>query len=75
MGLCLLNFFFFIEPISLIVVRIRILYLIIIMKSELWPICQYLGLSHETMVCAVCIFIFLQDYGISSPLAIETPQA
>ena len=60
MGLCLLSL-----PISLVILRIRILYLIII-KSESWPICHCLGLDHETMVCAVCIFIFLQDYGMES---------
>ena len=70
MGLCLLR-----SSISLIIVRICILFLIIIMKSELWPICHCLGLGHETMVCVVCIFIFLLDYGISSPLAIDRPQS
>ena len=68
MGLCLLS-----SPIPLVIVRIRILYLIIIIKSDLWSICHCLGLGHETMVCAVWIFTFLQDYGISSPLAIKTP--
>ena len=48
------------------------LYLITIIKSELWPIC-HLGLGHETIVRALCNFIFLQEYGISSPSAIETP--
>ena len=28
-------------------------------KSEVWPICHCLGLGHETMVWAVCLFIFL----------------
>ena len=36
---------------------VRILYLIIIIESEAWPIC--LGLCHETMVCAVCLSIFV----------------
>ena len=35
-------------PISLmIIMRIRVLYLIIIIKSEVWPICHSLGLGHE----------------------------
>ena len=48
MGLCLLS-----SPIPLIIVRIHILYLIIIIKSDLWSIFHCLGLGHETMVCAV----------------------
>ena len=47
MGLCLLS-----SPIPLIIVRICILYLIIIIKSDLWSIFHCLGLGHETMVCA-----------------------
>ena len=39
--------------------RIRVLYFIIIIKSEVWPVCHCLGLGHETVVCAVCRFIFL----------------
>ena len=35
------------------VLGIRVLYLIIIIKSEVWTICHCLGLSHETMACAV----------------------
>ena len=30
-----------------------------IIKSEVWTIIHCLGLGHETMVCAVCLFIFL----------------
>ena len=41
------------------IVRIHILYRIIIIKSEAWPICHCLGLGHETMVCAVCLSMFL----------------
>ena len=37
-----------------------LLCLIIIIKSEVWTIIHCLGLGHETMVCAVCLFIFLQ---------------
>ena len=36
-----------------------ILRLIIIIKSEICTITQYIGLDHETMVCAVCLSIFL----------------
>ena len=36
-----------------------LLHLIIIIKSEIWPICHCLGLGHETMVHAVCLCIFL----------------
>ena len=70
MGLCLLSL-----HISLMIVRIRMLYLIFIIKSEVCSIRHCLGLDNETMVCAVCLFIFLQDYGVSSPLAIQTPQS
>ena len=36
-----------------------LLCLIIIIKSEVWTIIHCLGLGHETLVCAVCLFIFL----------------
>ena len=39
--------------------RIYILCLIIIIKSEVWTITHCLGLGHETIVCAVCLSIFL----------------
>ena len=32
---------------------------LIIIKSEVWTIIHCLGLGHETMVCAVCLSIFL----------------
>ena len=35
-----------------------LLCLIIFIKSEVWTIIHCLGLGHETMVCAVCLFIF-----------------
>ena len=38
---------------------IYILCLIINIKSEVWTITHCLGLGHETMVCAVCLSIFL----------------
>ena len=57
MGLCVFGF-----PISFImIVRIPVLDLIIITKSEVGPICHCLGLGHETMVCAVYLSIFLLD--------------
>ena len=39
--------------------RIYILCLIIIIKSDKWTITHCLGLGHETLVCAVCLSIFL----------------
>ena len=47
-------------PISLVMIeRIYILCLIIIIKSEVWTITHFVGLGHETMVSAVCLYIFL----------------
>ena len=47
-------------PISLVMIeRIYIICLIIIIKSEVWTITHCLGLGHETMMSAVCFFIFL----------------
>ena len=37
--------------------KIYIRFLIIIIKSEVWTITHCLGLGHDTMVCAVCLFI------------------
>ena len=54
-GLCVFSL-----PISLVIERTYILYLIMIIKSELWTITHCLGLGHETMVCAVCRSVFLQ---------------
>ena len=54
-GLCVFSL-----PIPLVMnERIYILCLIIIIKSEVWTIIHCLGLGHETMVCAVCLSIFL----------------
>ena len=39
--------------------NIYILSLIIIIKTEAWIIIYCLGLGHETMVCTVCVSIFL----------------
>ena len=58
MGLCV-----FVLPISvmiMMIVRISVLYLNIIIKSEVWPICHCLGLGHETIICSVCLSIFLK---------------
>ena len=33
--------------------------IIIVIKSEVWTIIHCLGLGHETMVCALCLAIFL----------------
>ena len=41
-----------------------LLCLIIIIKSEVWTIIHCLGLGHETMVCAVCLFIFLLEWQV-----------
>ena len=47
-------------PISFVMIeKIYIPCLIIIIKSEVWTITHWLGLGHETMVCAVCLSIFL----------------
>ena len=47
-------------PIPFVMIaRIYILCLIIIIKSEVWTITHCLGLGHETMVCPVCLSIFL----------------
>ena len=57
MGLCVFSL-----PISLVMIeRIYVLCLIIIIKSEVWAIILCLGLGHETMVCAVCLSIFLSE--------------
>ena len=55
-GLCVFSI-----PISFMMIeRMYILCLIIIIiKSEVWTIIHFLGLGHETMVCAVCLSIFL----------------
>ena len=39
--------------------NIYLLYLIIIIKSEVWTITHCLGLGHETIVCAGCRSVFL----------------
>ena len=54
MGLCVFSL-----PISLVIDRIYIRYLIIGIKSEVWTITHCLGLGHEIMLCAVCRSVFL----------------
>ena len=54
-GLCVFSLPIYIMMIE----RIYILCLIIIIWSEVWTITQCLGIGHETMVCAVCLSIFL----------------
>ena len=57
-GLCVFSL-----PISFVMIEILyMLCLIIIIKSEVWTITHCLGLGHETMVCAVCLSIFLSIY-------------
>ena len=41
--------------------RIYIPCLIIIIKSEVWTITHCLGLGHETMMCVVCLSVFLWE--------------
>ena len=56
-GLCVFS-----RPMYLMIIgRIHVLYLIIIIKSEVWPICQCLLSGHGTMVCAVCLYMFLRE--------------
>ena len=53
-------------PTSLVVIEIiYLLCLIVIIKSEVWTIAHCLGLGHETMVSAVCLFILLFIWTIS----------
>ena len=45
-------------PISLMmIVRIRVLYLIIFINSEVRPVCHCLGFGHETTICVVRFFL------------------
>ena len=54
-GLCVFSL-----PISFVIIERKYTFcLIIIIKSEVWAITHCLGLGHETMVCAVCLSIFL----------------
>ena len=50
----------FSAPISFVMTeKIYTLFLVIIIKSEVWTITHCLGLGHEIMVCAVCLSTFL----------------
>ena len=39
---------------------------IIIIQSEVWTITHCLGLGHETMVCAVCLYILMRSTSAQS---------
>ena len=56
-------------PILLWWSRECVLYLIIIIKPEVWIINHCLGLGHETMVCAVCLTMFLWQHCSDNGLA------
>ena len=58
--------------IEYIYIHIYILCVIIIIKSEVWTIAHCLGLGHETMVCAVCLSIFLYVKALSD---LSTPRS
>ena len=53
-GLCVFSL-----PISFVMIEIIYILCLIIIKSEIWTITHYLGLGHKTMVCALCLSIFL----------------
>ena len=55
MGRCIFSLHIYL----VVIVRICIIYLFVIIKSEVWPICRCLQLGHETLVCAVCLLILL----------------
>ena len=55
MGLCVFNL-----PISLVTIKIiYILCLIIIIKLKVWTIIHCLGLGHGTMICVVCLSLYI----------------
>ena len=64
MGLCV-----FILP-PLLWLRWYVLCLIIIIKSEVWTITHCLGLGHETMVCAVCLYSYCIISEIANIIAV-----
>ena len=70
-GLCVFSL-----PISLVrIVRIYVIYLIIIIRSEVGTICHCLRSGNETVVCAVCLSLFLwtQTFSRSSVTWDTTP--
>ena len=57
MGLCVFSL-----SISLVmIVKICVLYLIIIIKMEIWMIYHCLGLGHEIMLCSLCLALLLSS--------------
>ena len=46
-------------PSLILIVRIHVLYLIIIIKSDVWPICHCLGLGQNNGMCRMSFFIFM----------------
>ena len=65
-GLCVFSL-----PTPLVMIeRIYILCLIIIIKLEVWTITRCLGLGHKTMVCAVCLSIFLWSFEVAMSWAV-----
>ena len=54
MGLCVFSL-----PISLVMIERIYIVCLIIIKSEVWTSAHGLGLGHESMVCVVCLSIFL----------------
>ena len=56
MGLCVFSL-----PNSPVMLWESVLNLIIVIKSEVWIINHCLALGHETMVCAVCLTMFLSN--------------
>ena len=67
-GLCVFSL-----PTPLVIIeKMYILCLIIMIKSKVWTITNCLGLGHETMVCAVCLSIFLWQIFLGSCNALLT---
>ena len=54
MGLCVFSL-----PISLVMIERIYTLSYYLIKSEVWTITHCLGLGHETMVCAVCLYILI----------------
>ena len=65
-GLCVFSL-----PVSLMTNE-RMYILIIIIKSKVWTIIHCLGLGHETMVCAVCLSIFLWGHDMGQFPMLQT---
>ena len=54
----------------MMIVRICIFHLVIIIKSEVWPICHCLGSGPETMICVECLSLFFWHNPQESPTTI-----